>query len=179
MISIGLLNKFHNRNYNPGAGRFMSEDPIHFWGGDSNLYRYTYNRPLLFIDSFGLSANDVKRMAKLFKKAVKELDNKGLRRKGTGYLNGILNNIGSTLQCGYIGCGAQAEYVADIMVTDALENAFDDNWTFEVVNVTPFHQRLEIKSSNPDDPEIIADPWKNEFDERYKPKTCDPNRKKR
>ncbi|WP_156979744.1 RHS repeat-associated core domain-containing protein [Bacteriovorax sp. BAL6_X] len=27
----------HNRYYNPGLGRFVSEDPIGFAGGDTNI----------------------------------------------------------------------------------------------------------------------------------------------
>ena len=34
----------------------MSEDPIGFDGGDSNLYRYTFNNPLNFVDPSGNAA---------------------------------------------------------------------------------------------------------------------------
>ena len=36
---------YRARYYNPGAGRFDSEDPIGFEAGDANLYRYVGNRP--------------------------------------------------------------------------------------------------------------------------------------
>ncbi|MBK8466832.1 MAG: RHS repeat-associated core domain-containing protein [Chloracidobacterium sp.] len=42
------------RFYDPQIGRFISEDPIGFAGGDVNLYGYVWNDPLNFIDPFGL-----------------------------------------------------------------------------------------------------------------------------
>jgi RHS repeat-associated protein len=41
------------RYYNPGTGRFLSEDPIRFYGGN-NFYRYVLNNPVNFIDPTGL-----------------------------------------------------------------------------------------------------------------------------
>ncbi|MFN9018027.1 MAG: RHS repeat-associated core domain-containing protein [Pseudanabaena sp.] len=35
------------------TGKFISEDPISFQGGDSNLYRYVYNNSTNFIDPSG------------------------------------------------------------------------------------------------------------------------------
>ena len=39
--------------YNPDTGRFLSEDPIGFYGGDSNLYRYVGNNSLNYMDPYG------------------------------------------------------------------------------------------------------------------------------
>ena len=39
--------------FNPDTGRFLSEDPIGFDGGDSNLYRYVSNSSINYIDPFG------------------------------------------------------------------------------------------------------------------------------
>jgi RHS repeat-associated protein len=44
------------RYYDPSIGRFASEDPIGFQGG-MNHYAYTGNRPIDFVDSFGLRVN--------------------------------------------------------------------------------------------------------------------------
>nr|BDT28798.1 hypothetical protein BHI3_22640 [Bacteriovorax sp. HI3] len=41
------------RNYDPNTGRFLTKDPIGLKGGDTNLYRYVSNRPLLFTDPYG------------------------------------------------------------------------------------------------------------------------------
>ncbi len=43
------------RYYNPGTGRFISNDPSGFAGGDANLYRYVGNSPIIFVDPSGLS----------------------------------------------------------------------------------------------------------------------------
>src|SRR5690606_545871 len=42
------------RMYDPKLGRFISEDPIGFAGGDVNLYGYVWNNPLHFTDPMGL-----------------------------------------------------------------------------------------------------------------------------
>jgi RHS repeat-associated protein len=44
------------RYYDPEVGRFISEDPIGFAGGDVNLYGYVQNDPVNFIDPDGLDA---------------------------------------------------------------------------------------------------------------------------
>jgi RHS repeat-associated protein len=42
------------RYYDPDIGRFISEDPIGFGGGDVNLYAYVGNNPVIYIDPNGL-----------------------------------------------------------------------------------------------------------------------------
>ncbi|HLC42259.1 MAG TPA: RHS repeat-associated core domain-containing protein [Methylomirabilota bacterium] len=42
------------RYYHPGLARFISEDPIGFASGDVNLYSYTWNNPLSYVDPLGL-----------------------------------------------------------------------------------------------------------------------------
>jgi RHS repeat-associated protein len=42
------------RYYTPGLGRFVSEDPIGFAALDTNLYRYTANNPINYVDPMGL-----------------------------------------------------------------------------------------------------------------------------
>ena len=52
---------YRNRWYDPEIGRFISEDPIGFAGGDVNLYGYVGNNPHGYIDPFGFwrcSSND-------------------------------------------------------------------------------------------------------------------------
>ena len=47
------------RFYDPKLGRFISEDPIGFAGGDINLYGYVGNRPLARRDPSGLFPNTI------------------------------------------------------------------------------------------------------------------------
>jgi len=44
------------RYYDPQVGRFISEDPIGFDGGDVNLYAYVGNNPIMGVDPEGLVA---------------------------------------------------------------------------------------------------------------------------
>ncbi|MEO8572549.1 MAG: RHS repeat-associated core domain-containing protein [Pyrinomonadaceae bacterium] len=45
---------YRARWYDANLGRFVSEDPIGFGGGDVNLYGYVWNSPLHFSDPMGL-----------------------------------------------------------------------------------------------------------------------------
>ena len=42
------------RYYDPETGRFISEDPLGFDGGDTNLYAYASGNPVTFVDPNGL-----------------------------------------------------------------------------------------------------------------------------
>src|SRR5262249_19677520 len=43
--NTGLYHSILGRNYNPETGRWNSEDPLGFTGGDSTLYRYLGTNP--------------------------------------------------------------------------------------------------------------------------------------
>jgi RHS repeat-associated protein len=47
------------RYYNPATGRFLSEDPLGYAGGDTNLYRYVRNDPNDFVDAYGTTQYSV------------------------------------------------------------------------------------------------------------------------
>ncbi|WP_081881022.1 RHS repeat-associated core domain-containing protein [Ghiorsea bivora] len=49
----GLV-RFGARDYDPETGRWAAKDPIRFYGLSSNLYGYTHNDPVNWIDSAGL-----------------------------------------------------------------------------------------------------------------------------
>ena len=51
--ATGLM-YYRARWYDAGQGRFLTEDPIGFAGGDANLYSYVSNSPLNLIDPLGL-----------------------------------------------------------------------------------------------------------------------------
>jgi RHS repeat-associated protein len=48
---------YRARYYDPKVGRFISKDPIGFWGGDVNLFRYVWNDPINWVDPEGLAPN--------------------------------------------------------------------------------------------------------------------------
>ncbi|HEX8409583.1 MAG TPA: RHS repeat-associated core domain-containing protein, partial [Thermoanaerobaculia bacterium] len=50
------LLRFGARDYDPRTGRWTAKDPIVFEGGDTNLYGYTWNEPINWIDPSGLNA---------------------------------------------------------------------------------------------------------------------------
>ena len=48
---------YRARYYDAKAGRFITRDPIGFEGGDVNLYVYTGNNPINYVDPEGLAAS--------------------------------------------------------------------------------------------------------------------------
>ena len=44
---------YRARYYDPGVGRFISEDPVGFDAGDANLYRYVFNSSPNYVDPTG------------------------------------------------------------------------------------------------------------------------------
>ncbi|WP_253155892.1 RHS repeat-associated core domain-containing protein [Stieleria tagensis] len=50
--ALGLF-YYRARFYDPANGRFISQDPIGFASGDTNLYRYVGNNPLDYVDPSG------------------------------------------------------------------------------------------------------------------------------
>jgi RHS repeat-associated protein len=49
---------YRARYFDPTTGRFVGEDPIGFYGFDTNTYRYVHNQPGRYIDPFGLLTID-------------------------------------------------------------------------------------------------------------------------
>lgn len=52
------------RYYDPSVGRFISEDPIGFAGGDVNVSAYVQNNPIRYVDPYGLCSKPGDNFAK-------------------------------------------------------------------------------------------------------------------
>lgn len=52
------LTRFGARDYDAETGRWTAKDPIRFRGRDTNLFGYTFNDPINFIDPLGLLPGD-------------------------------------------------------------------------------------------------------------------------
>ena len=159
---------YRARYYDPQAGRFISEDPLSFELGATNFYSYASNAPLNYADPLGLSPGDVQRILNQAQNIIDQMTQNGDRIN-----NGKLNNIISSLQRlnpkrkkpPLKGCGEQADKVASDLQFPS--KPYDDHWTFSVVTVKSglipifFHQIAVAHSDNPNDPDIIIDPWNN------------------
>ncbi|AFY00973.1 hypothetical protein Bdt_1274 [Bdellovibrio bacteriovorus str. Tiberius] len=155
------LVRFGARDYDPETGRWTSKDPILFNGGDVNLFGYVFNDPVNFIDSNGLSAKDVSRFRGSFNDLVSTMNNLGYRRPGTGSLNGWLGNVSYHKE--YMGCVDQAGVAQRQMGGMST----DDKWTFSINQESlGLHKNVIGISSNPNDPMLIIDTWRNSFEER-------------
>lgn len=85
---------YRARYYDPNVGRFISEDPIGFKGGDANLYRYVENSPVNETDPTGL-IGDFEFLSPL------DVAGKAIVLLGSGivYIGGqIVDNIGDLLK---------------------------------------------------------------------------------
>jgi RHS repeat-associated protein len=69
------LNYHRARYYDPVVGRWLSEDPISFGGGDTNLYRYVFNNSVLYTDPTGMFAQDLEGLINQFAEMGKKLMN--------------------------------------------------------------------------------------------------------
>jgi len=151
------LTRFGYRDYDAYTGKWTAKDPIGFDGGDSNLYGYVLGDPVNLIDPWGLSQADVDKIRDTLYAYVIMLNGGGLRLPGSGWLMGSLNNYGSSFGMGYLGCIDQAN-----LLMPYLEDLdLDDQWNFQINRSNPFHNNVSGVSSNPNDPNLIIDPWMN------------------
>jgi RHS repeat-associated protein len=82
VVTFGIY-EYRNRAYHPGLGRFMSEDPKGFDGGDYNLFRYCHDDPEDLTDPMGLEISGVDPW---MKKDV----NEALRAQGKTVVGGLI-----------------------------------------------------------------------------------------
>ena len=154
---------YRARYFDPATGRFLSEDPIGFAGGN-NFYTYVLNRPIQFADPLGFSPQDVQRIKAACKRCTQGLTDAGYRLPGSGqgiaFRNDQLSNLNSLNGTHLQGCKSQAN-----MVKPCLEDPkvpYDGGWQF---NVEPWwlgsHYIVVGQGSDPNDPVVYCDPWRN------------------
>ncbi len=169
------LASYTTKDYDPTIGRWTTKDPIGFAGGDTNLYAYVGGNPMSYNDPSGLSPKDVINIQNLFNNSVATMNQTGMRRPGSGYINGVLNNgsiaanfLLTNLTGGRIpettrlGCGGQAVQSRDDISLGLGKT--DDQWNLQLQhNATFTHWWVQGTSSNPNDPVLTIDPWLNSF----------------
>src|SRR5690606_20073120 len=89
-----------NRGYDPGTGRFLSQDPVGLAGG-VNLYAYAGNDPVTFSDPFGL--DPCESSSAWTECLAQALANWGASRGGT--IGAIALNLGAALNAGLEASG--------------------------------------------------------------------------
>jgi RHS repeat-associated protein len=89
------LNFMRARLYNPGLGRFLSQDPLRLGAGDTNFYRYAANRPTIETDPSGTTGARAHRDALLRQAEKLEGEAKQLREGDHGglYLGDIAHDL--------------------------------------------------------------------------------------
>jgi RHS repeat-associated protein len=159
---------YRERYYDSSVGRFISEDPLAGASITTNLYIYAGDSPLTFTDPWGLSPADVTKIKTTFAKVVADLIAQGKRHPANQYTNNVVSIINfitlGTVGTPYLGCGEQASELWVVLTG----GDYDDKWTFEYGRrYLPLpHQWLRAVSSNPSDPVLVLDPWKNQITEQ-------------
>jgi len=161
--------EYRHRYYDSSVGRFSSEDPIGANGG-LNFYRYVLNNPLKWSDATGLSARDVQRIQKACHACTKSLTDSGQRYNASDEWGGTWNDITSWWPWNKrTGCWNQAIMVKPCLDPNPLQ-PYDDTWTFNVVYWPINNHVVRGNSSNPNDPDVVCDPWENQTWTSSKPR---------
>jgi RHS repeat-associated protein len=90
------LSYYRARYYSPMLGRFISEDPIGFLGGDVNLYAYVRNNPTNLIDPSGLDPCCTQNYGDCVRKCMEDRLGNLVNYAWTLYGLGAAFGIGST-----------------------------------------------------------------------------------
>jgi hypothetical protein len=156
----------------------MTKDPLLMRSG-ANVYAYVHDDPMNAIDPTGLSVADQLKIVHRMERAVDDMDRGGQRMEAKGQLSASINNFLATLNgltlnglgLGYMGCKDQA---LDMLGQLIALSDLDDQWSFQLAGAnwphvqngfgfTGNHWYVEAYSSNPHDPVIVLDPWRDEY----------------
>lgn len=177
------------RTYDPATGRYLEADPIGQFGllsrlnkrAGANLYSYVANNPLSWIDSLGLSPEDVKKIKAWADKRYADRQASGrsssfppgdsdAAARARGAVTNLCVSVPGT-SCEGCGDAANDTVAAFHEAKGGLD--LDDDWTIAPVddsdgpiypqngdptqtNFLP-HSTTNIKSRNPSDPNIRVD----------------------
>ena len=150
---------YRARYCDSNLGRFASQDPIGF-GGGSNFYEYVFNRAVQMTDAMGLTPHDVGRIQASCLKCTKSMTDQGYRADASNGFWGHWNDL-TTWWTKRWGCKDQAWFVKQGCLDEDAFHPYDDHWTFEVVYWPLNNHIVRGTSSNPNDPIVYCDPWRN------------------
>ncbi len=117
---------YRARWYDPGVGRFVSEDPIGFEGNDENLFRYVENNPRMLDDPTGEAIAEMPVAVTAATECAKKVSAAGPLGKAVG--------VG-------IACGVCLSYVTDPIVGPAYKHCFD--WWYDNPTLTDCSPRAK------------------------------------
>ncbi|MGB8061505.1 MAG: RHS repeat-associated core domain-containing protein [Candidatus Sulfotelmatobacter sp.] len=157
------ISYYRARYYDESVGRFITEDPIGFIGGQ-NFYRYVYNSPIGLNDPWGLSAASVGQVEARCLQCIKNITDRGERLSWNSNntfgkeIIGWINDLSSWVTK-HKACWDQA-YSAENCLNGY---PFPDGWRFNDIPVRGgFHHVVRGHDNDPNDPDVICDPWRNE-----------------
>jgi RHS repeat-associated protein len=162
---------YRARYYDSTPGRFLSEDPIGFRGGD-NFYRYVYDNPVGLSDPMGLSAADVQRIKEACKRCTNGLTDAGLRMNGgsgdttLGFVGAMIVGGINDLRSGFSQLKKQSCISQATMTKPCLEDPnppYDGKWQFDLQPIWGGSHTVVVATdtSDPTDPLVVCDPWLN------------------